>query len=67
MFSQLLKILWKRKLKNILISAEILLIFVVIFAVLVGFTYNYRLYNRPLGFAIIDRLTAVVDCQEYLN
>ncbi len=55
MLSHLWKILWKRKLKNAMISAEILLIFVVIFGVVVGFSYNYQLYQRPLGFSSENR------------
>jgi len=55
MLNHLWKILWKRKLKNAMISVEILLIFVVIFGVVVGFTYNYQMYQRPLGFSSENR------------
>lgn len=50
MWLHLLKSLWRRKTKNLLISAEIGLIFVVVFAVVAGVSYNTRLYQRPLGF-----------------
>lgn len=55
MFMHLIKSLWKRKTKNFMISVEILLIFVVIFAMTVGVVYNMNLYQTPLGFDIKDR------------
>lgn len=61
MLRHLLKALWKRKGKNLMISAEILLIFVVVFAVVVGIVYNLRLYNTPLGFEYQDRWSIHLD------
>lgn len=61
MLQHLLKILWKRKGKNLMISAEILLIFVVVFAVVVGIVYNLRLYNTPLGFEYENRWSIQLD------
>lgn len=55
MFKHLLKSLWKRKGKNMMISAEILLIFVVIFGVVVGIVHNSRLYHQPRGFDYENR------------
>ena len=55
MFQHLLKYLWKRKGKNLMISAEILLIFVVIFGVVVGFVHNTRLFQMTRGFDYEDR------------
>lgn len=55
MLKHLLKSLWKRKGKNLMISAEILLIFVVIFGVVVGFVHNSRLYHQTRGFDYDDR------------
>ena len=54
MFQHLLKYLWKRKGKNLMISAEILLIFVVIFGV-VGALYTIRLFQMTRGFDYEDR------------
>ena len=45
----------KRKGKNLMISAEILLIFVVIFGVVVGFVHNTRLFQMTRGFDYEDR------------
>lgn len=50
MFAHLMKSLWRRKAKNLMLSFEIFLIFLVIFAVVSGVVYNYRLYATPLGF-----------------
>lgn len=61
MLQHLLKTMWKRKGKNLMISAEILLIFVVVFAVVVGIVYNLRLYQTPLGFEYQDRWSIHLD------
>lgn len=55
MLQHLVKSLWKRKTKQLMISAEILLIFVVVFALVVGVIYNLNLYKTPLGFEYSDR------------
>jgi putative ABC transport system permease protein len=55
MFMHLIKTLWKRKTKNLLLSLEILLIFCVIFTVVVGVMYNANLFRTPLGYDIADR------------
>lgn len=55
MLQHLLKSLWRRKGKNAMISIEIMLIFVVIFAVVVGFAHNLGLYNKERGFDVQDR------------
>ena len=50
MFFHLLKPIWKRKFKNMMLSLEILLAFVVVFAVsAMGLRY-WQLYQLPLGF-----------------
>lgn len=50
MFFHLLKPLWKRKFKNMLLTVEILLAFVVVFAVAaLGLRY-WQLYQMPVGF-----------------
>lgn len=61
MWLHLLKTMWKRKTKHFLISAEIGLIFLVIFAVVAGVSYNTRLFQRPLGFEAEDRWRVVIE------
>jgi putative ABC transport system permease protein len=50
MFLHLLKPIWKRKFKNILLSLEILLAFLVVFAVAAFALRYWQLYQLPLGF-----------------
>ncbi|MFL6656623.1 MAG: ABC transporter permease [Massilia sp.] len=50
MFRHLLKLIWKRKGRNLMLSLEILLAFAVVFAV-AGFGLRYaQLYRMPIGF-----------------
>ncbi|HEY0063073.1 MAG TPA: ABC transporter permease [Telluria sp.] len=52
MFRHLLLLIWKRKSRNLMLSLEILLAFVVVFAI-VGFAVrSNELYHLPTGFAI---------------
>lgn len=54
MFFHLLKPIWKRKFKNLLLSLEILLAFFVVFGMaLMGLRY-FQLYQLPIGFAYQD-------------
>jgi len=54
MLRHLLKLTWKRKNRNLLLSAEILLAFVVVFAIAaIGVRY-WQLYRMPLGFQYQD-------------
>ncbi|MBY0574897.1 MAG: ABC transporter permease [Undibacterium sp.] len=55
MLSHLLKSLWRKKFKNLMITIEICLIFIVVFAIVVGVFYNVSLYRKPLGFEYADR------------
>jgi putative ABC transport system permease protein len=54
MFRHLLKLTWKRKSRNLMLSLEILLAFAIVFAV-VAFGLRYlQLYRMPLGFDATD-------------
>ncbi len=77
MFQHLLKILWQRKTKNLMLSFEIFLIFSVVFAIVAGVVYNTKLYRTPLGFQYQDVWTVsigsagqnrpVIDAQTFEN
>lgn len=54
MFRHLLKPLWKRKSRNLLLSLEICLAFIVVFAIAAGAARYYQLYQLPTGFAYAD-------------
>ena len=50
MFRHLLKPIWKRKSRNLMLSLEILLAFVIVFAVAATASRLYQLYQQPIGF-----------------
>lgn len=50
MFTHLLKPIWRRKFKNLMLSLEILLAFLVVFAVVAAFSRFHQLYQQPVGF-----------------
>jgi putative ABC transport system permease protein len=50
MFAHLLKPIWKRKSRNLMLSLEILLAFVVVFAIAAAASRFYQLYQQPTGF-----------------
>jgi putative ABC transport system permease protein len=54
MFRHLLKLTWKRKSRNLMLSLEILLAFAVVFAVAASAIVALRLYQIPIGFAHED-------------
>lgn len=54
MLAHLLKLIWKRKSRNLLIMLEIALAFVLVFAVVAFATRSAQLYRAPLGFASDD-------------
>lgn len=64
MLKHLLKSLWKRKTKNIMISIEILLIFVVIFGIAVGVVHNSRLYHQPKGYEYENRWRISLEAED---
>ena len=51
MLRHLLKLIWKRKSRNLMLSLEILLAFLVVFAVAAFAVRNYQLYQLPTGHA----------------
>jgi putative ABC transport system permease protein len=54
MFRHLLKPIWRRKTRNLMLSLEILLAFVVVFAVSAAGVRYYQLYHLPIGFEPAD-------------
>lgn len=54
MFRHLLKLIWKRKSRNMMLSLEILLAFVIVFAIAATSLRNYQLYQLPTGFLAKD-------------
>jgi putative ABC transport system permease protein len=50
MFSHLLKPIWRRKSRNLMLSLEIGLAFVVVFAIAAAACRFYELYQQPIGF-----------------
>lgn len=54
MFRHLLKLIWKRKARNLMLSLEILLAFVIVFAIAAFATRNYQLYQLPTGLRYQD-------------
>jgi putative ABC transport system permease protein len=50
MLRHLMKLIWKRKTRNLMLSLEILLAFVVVFAVAAFAARCWQLYQMPLGF-----------------
>jgi putative ABC transport system permease protein len=51
MFRHLLKPLWKRKSRNLMLTLELLLAFIVVFAIAAASARYYQLYNLPTGFS----------------
>ncbi|MFZ6745200.1 ABC transporter permease [Undibacterium sp. JH2W] len=54
MFFHILKPIWKRKFKNLLLSLEILLAFCVVFGLALMSARYFQLYHLPTGFAYQD-------------
>jgi putative ABC transport system permease protein len=50
MFKHLFKMIWNKKKQNFLLMFEMLISFLVLFAVFTMLVYNYRNYMKPLGF-----------------
>jgi putative ABC transport system permease protein len=50
MFRHLLKLIWKRKSRNMMLSLEILLAFVIVFAIAAFALRSLQLYRLPTGF-----------------
>ena len=54
MFRHLLKLTWKRKSRNLMLSLEILLAFAVVFAIAAASIVALRMYQVPIGFTPDD-------------
>ena len=54
MLRHLSKLIWKRKARNVMLSLEILLAFVVVFAIAALAVRGLQLYNLPIGYKIDD-------------
>lgn len=54
MFRHLFLLIWKRKSRNLMLSLEILLAFIVVFAIAGFAVRSAELYHMPTGFAIDD-------------
>ena len=54
MLRHLLKLIWKRKSRNLMLSLEILLAFVVVFAISAFALRSWQLYQLPTGFGYQD-------------
>ena len=54
MLRHLLKLIWKRKSRNLMLSLEILLAFVVVFAISAFALRSWQLYQMPTGFSYRD-------------
>ncbi len=55
MLHHLLKLIWKRKSRNMMLSLEILLAFMVVFAIAAFAARAYQLYRMPTGFGWRDQ------------
>ena len=68
MFRHLLKLIWKRKSRNLSLSLEILLAFVVVFGIAAAGLRNYQLYQLPTGFVSTDVWAVdIIGAGEVLN
>ena len=54
MFQHLLKLIWKRKARNLMLSLELLLAFVIVFAIAAAGVRYAQLYQLPLGYDASD-------------
>ncbi len=61
MFMHLFRLIWNRKLSNLLIIAELTLAFLVLFFITASAAHLWKLYNRPLGFEWQDRYSIMVN------
>ena len=60
MLHHLLKLIWKRKSRNMMLSLEILLAFMVVFAIAAFAVRNYQLQQMPTGFAWRDQWSVII-------
>ncbi|MDN3587516.1 ABC transporter permease [Pedobacter aquatilis] len=66
MFKHLFKLIWNKRAQNFLFLSEILISFLVVFAVFSYITYYYQNYSKPLGFDY-NRVWAIAYSGEQLS
>ncbi|RZL63976.1 MAG: ABC transporter permease, partial [Pedobacter sp.] len=66
MFKHLFKLIWNKRSQNFLFLTEILISFLVVFAVFSYITYYYQNYSKPLGFDY-NRVWAIAYSGEQLS
>jgi putative ABC transport system permease protein len=54
MLRHIFKLVWKRKSRNLMLTAEILLAFIVVFAIATLAVRSWQLYHTPIGFEWTD-------------
>jgi putative ABC transport system permease protein len=54
MFRHMMKLIWKRKSRNLMLSVEILIAFLIVFAIVATSARYYQLYRMPIGFDYQD-------------
>ena len=67
MIKHIFKLIWNKKGSNALMIIEILLSFLVLFAVLAYVLYNFSVFDKPLGFSTKDRLIVHLDDVEGMD
>lgn len=67
MIKHIFKLIWNKKGSNALMILEILLSFLVLFAVLSYVFYNFSVFDKPLGFSTQDRLIVSLDDVEGMD
>ncbi|MES2152573.1 MAG: ABC transporter permease [Pseudomonadota bacterium] len=67
MFRHLLKLIWKRKARNVMLSLEILLAFLIVFAISAFAVRNLQLYRMPIGFEYQDRWSVRVQTPDNME
>ena len=64
MLRHLLKLIWKRKSRNLMLSLEILLAFVVVFAIAAFAIRSWQLYQLPTGFQYQNVWSAMISTRD---
>jgi putative ABC transport system permease protein len=67
MLRHLLKLIWKRKSRNVMLTLEILLAFLVLFAIAAFGVRNYQLYHLPTGFEWRDQWAVRIRATDLKN
>ena len=67
MLRHLFKLIWKRKSRNMMLSLEILLAFLIVFGIAAFAVRNYELYRMPTGFAWRDQWSVSIRTAQELR